>query len=172
MEKKLIAIGKVLGPFGLDGRVKVKNYSEIPGRFHNVKKVFLELDTGLRGFLIEEVEETDRGPVVLFKNITSRTDAERLTGAEVLVDFEDRIELPEDAYFIHDIIGAVVEDVKVGPLGIVDDVLTGAANDVLVVKDEKDREVLIPVVDEFILDMDIEQKRVKVRLIEGMIPES
>lgn len=170
-EKKLIAIGKILGPFGIDGRVKVRSYSEIPGRFQGLKEVFLQLKTGLRGFLIEKVEETERGPIVLFKNIYSRKDAESLTGAEVLVDYDMRVEPPEGMYFIHDLIGVRVEDENGNFLGNVFDVLTGAANDVLEIRTKDGKELLVPVVDEFVKVMDLDKGIIVVRLIEGMEPE-
>lgn len=170
MNDKWIAIGRITGPVGLHGKVKALSYSEIPGRFEKIHKIFVELPEGLRGFLVDEVEETERGLVLSLRHVNTREDASRLNGADILIPFEDRIDPPEGMYFVFELVGAVVEEENGSLLGRVEDVMTDTAQDILVVRTPKGEELLIPVVDAFVKVMDIEHKKVVVSLLEGMRP--
>ena len=78
----------------------------------------------------------------------------------------DDVELDEDAFFLADVIGLDVVDENGVKLGVLDDILSPSLQDVYVVKGE--REIMIPVVPEFILETNVEEGYIKVRLIEGM----
>lgn len=171
MEEKYIAIGKILGPFKLDGRVKVSLYSGIPDRLNNVHVVYMEDESGFIGLIIEAVEETVKGPIVSFKGVTNRVEAERLTGREIFVNYSERINPPEDAYYIDEVIGCSVYHINGDYLGKVAEVIIGAGNDVWVVTDENGKEFLIPVVDEFVREMELENQKIVISPIEGMLPE-
>ena len=166
-----IAIGKILGTSGLKGWVKVLNYSEMSGRFDEIKRFWLHTDSGLQGVLIEEVDETIKGPVIKIKNINSKADAERLNGCEIYIEYDQRVQLPEDTFFIHDLMGVKVFDAKNNPIGEVVNVMTGAGNDIYEIKDDKGREILVPAISKFVRNIDIDKKRMDVELIEGMLPE-
>ena len=171
MEKKeYITIGKILGSSGLDGWLKILNYSGIAGRFNDLEKVWAHTNAGLQGLRVEEVIEKRKGPVVKFRNINSKDSAERFIGCEILIEYDQRVELPEDTFFIHDLIGLEVYNNQ-SIIGKVVDVMTGTGNDIYVVNDEKGREILIPAIAQFGNKVDIDKKRIDVELIEGMLPE-
>jgi len=167
-----IAIGKILGTSGLNGWVKVLNYSEVPGRFDDLKRIWVHMETGLQGMAIEEVEETLKGPMIKIKKIDSKADAERLNGCEIYVDYDQRLQLPEDTFYIHDLVGLEVFDHRNEKIGDVADVITGAGNDIYVINDAKGREILIPAISQFVKSISIDGKRMEVELIEGMLPEN
>src|SRR5690606_37503168 len=86
------------------------------------------------------------------------------------IDEEDKVDLPEDHFFIFDIIDCVVFDTKGDKIGTVVDVIQSASNDVYVVKDyERNKEYLIPAVKEFFINIDISNKKIIIDPIEGMI---
>ena len=95
------------------------------------------------------------------------------TGKEQLpleiVTRENAVELKEDEYFIADMIGmeVVTEDGKV--FGRLNDVMETGANDVYIIQSQEHGEVLIPAIKECILDVDIEEKRMKIHLMDGLI---
>jgi 16S rRNA processing protein RimM len=84
-----------------------------------------------------------------------------------LVLFEEKIELPENNYFIHDLIGLKVFDIDENYLGVIENVLQMGANDVYQIIQE-DNEILIPAVSEFVKDISLKEKKMIVKLIEGM----
>jgi 16S rRNA processing protein RimM len=90
---------------------------------------------------------------------------EQLIDQEVFMKRDD-IELDDDEYLITELIGLRVETDTGEDLGLVRDILSHSGNDILVVQGEQ--EVLIPMVDEFVKDISLQQHKVVVSLIEGM----
>ena len=82
---------------------------------------------------------------------------------------EDRVDLPEDHYFISDLIGCKVLDVAGNHIGKIKDVLQGVANDVYIIKGDDDKEYMVPAVGAFIVSINIPNKEVIIDPIEGMI---
>ena len=85
------------------------------------------------------------------------------------VERKDAVELEEDEYFIADMIGieVVTEDDK--PFGTLKDVMETGANDVYVIDTDEHGEVLVPAIRECILDVDIENQKMKIHLMDGLI---
>lgn len=163
-----IAIGKVTQPHGLQGYVKVVSYARIPERFLELKTVYIDTETGLQGLIIEEVVIGDRITMLKFRGVDSREAARFLAQAELWVPDEQSIALSEGTYFIHDLVGLNVFDTEETFLGNLSEVWQGAGNDIYVITRGK-REVLIPAVSDFILNIDLNEKKMTVQLIEGMI---
>ena len=86
------------------------------------------------------------------------------------MDEENKIVLPKDHYFIYDLINCQVFDMSGKNLGFISNVIQAASNDVYVVSDiPNNKEYLIPVVKQFVKQVDIENKRIVIDPIEGMI---
>lgn len=97
-----------------------------------------------------------------FKNFNSDKDSGILVGKEIFVDEENLIRLPEDHYFIHDLVGSkVIRDDK--ELGIIKDVLQYPANDVYVIEDNEGKEILIPAIHRIIESFDNVKKILKLK---------
>ncbi|MCB0273276.1 MAG: 16S rRNA processing protein RimM [Calditrichaeota bacterium] len=165
-----IAIGKLARPHGTKGHIKVLPYSGIPERFLGLKMLFVETETGLERFLVESVEEQGEIALIKFKAVDSRGDAVKLSGCEVLLPADQKIDLPDDVFFIHDVVGLKVFDKEGNPLGMLEAVMQSAGPDVYVVRDGE-REALIPAVSEFVQEIDIPGGRMVVSLIEGMFSD-
>ena len=86
----------------------------------------------------------------------------------LFVDEINKVKLPEDNYFIYELIDCRVFDTTGNLLGHIKDVLQNSSNDVYIIKD-KDKEYLIPAVKEFIKEVNIVEKKVIIAPIEGMI---
>ena len=78
-------------------------------------------------------------------------------------------ELPDGTYYICDLLGCIVQTAEGEPLGIIDDVIKTGSNDVYSVKNENGRQILIPVIDEVIKEINIEEKFVVIEPLKGMI---
>ena len=92
------------------------------------------------------------------------------SGKQIVTKFTEQFsELEEDEYFIADMIGieVVTEDDK--PFGTLKDVMETGANDVYVIDTDEHGEVLIPAIRECILDVDIENQKMKIHLMDGLI---
>ncbi len=138
-------------------------------RFLDLESVFLGRTEETAGLLtVEAVRIHKARPVVKFTSIDSRGDAAKLLDKIVYVDENKRIELPEGYYFIHDIIGMKVYTIDDSYVGKVQDVLQLPAHNVYVV-DYKEKEVMIPAVDEFIDSIDEEKEIIRIKPIEGLL---
>ena len=163
-----IAIGKIIKLHGISGYVKVVSYSRILERFLKLKSIYMEIEGETRGFIIDNVILEDSSANIKFNNINSREEAAPLIRKELLVPFEERIKLPPEIFFIHDLIGLQVFDINGNYLGLLEDVFQMGGNDVYRVNDGK-RETLIPAVSEFVKEISLPEKKMTVELIEGMV---
>lgn len=163
-----IAVGRIIQPHGTRGYLKAFPYSQLSERFLNLKSIYIEMDDGTRGFIIEDVQIQISVSLLKLKGIESRETALQFAHRELLVPEEQKIQLPENTYFIHELIGLQVFDIDNHYLGILEEVLPHTGNDVYLVKN-KQQEILIPAVSEFVKGVDMQQKRMIVKLIEGMM---
>ena len=155
--KEFFLIAKITALLGRDGFVKVEPYSDFPKRFFKLKKVFIDFWGNKKMFYVEKVKQRGVSFALKFRNFDDDRDAGVLIGREVFVDNEDVVRLPANNFFIHDLIGSKV--IQGGEeIGEITDVLTVPANDVIVIKKNINKEILIPLVLEFIEQFDAEKK--------------
>jgi 16S rRNA processing protein RimM len=102
-----------------------------------------------------------------FHGIEHRNQAEELVGKYLSVTSDELVTLPEDSYFHFELVGMKVYTEAGAFLGEIREVLNMPANDIWVVAGEQ--EILIPAVKQYVLDVDRNNRRVTVRLIEGII---
>ena len=103
------------------------------------------------------------------KGIDTVEMAEKIVNKNIYVSREESKELDEDEFFIADMIGIDVYTVDNKHVGVLDDVLQYAANDVYVIKGEDDKEYLIPAVMKFVPEIDIEERKMIIDPIKGML---
>ena len=142
--EELLQVGVITSTHGVRGEVKVFPTTDDPNRFKNLV-------------------------ILKFRGIDNINDIERYKRCPLLVERKDAVELEEDEYFIADMIGieVVTEDDK--PFGTLKDVMETGANDVYVIDTDEHGEVLVPAIRECILDVDIENHKMKIHLMDGLI---
>ena len=162
MKQKLEA-GQIVNTHGIRGAVRIKPWSD--------DAEFLTL---FDRFFIDGKERAVRSSSVhkgmllcQLAGVDTVEQAVLLKGKTVWIDRDD-VALEEGRYFVQDLLGLRVVDETRGELGTIADVLNLPASDVYVVKNEAGREWMIPVVDEFVGDVDLDAGTVQVRIIEGM----
>jgi 16S rRNA processing protein RimM len=162
-----ISVGKISGVFGHRGWVKVVIYSGLPDRFEGIRVVYFREDEEYRPRILTDVQQQANTVLLKFKEINDRESAKQLNNLEIFLPESEQVNLPEDHFFIHDIIGVRVFDEEGKAIGTVKEIIAAGSNDVFVISDEKN-EVLIPAVVEFVRSVDLENKRMIVRLWEEM----
>jgi 16S rRNA processing protein RimM len=161
-------IGYITKPKGIKGEVKVEPVTPNPNRFNRLEKVYIQLNDKSRAFPIEKIRVSDQFVYIKFSGINSRDEAELLRNAEVLINKKDLIQPAKDEYFVHDLIGCQVLSDENDEIGVLFDVVQMSSNDVYVVKDSAGAEYLIPAIKEVIKSVDIGQKRIIVKILEGL----
>jgi 16S rRNA processing protein RimM len=153
-----ILIARIEQLYGKDGFVKLKLFSDFPDRFLNLKKVYIDFWGDKKRFFVEDVNDLKGKIIIKFKKFDSPRDSQVLIDREIYVDEKDAVSLPDNHYFVHDLIGSevVVEKERIGTIS---EVIKGKANDVLVVLTDDKNEKLIPFVLNFIEKFDAAKKR-------------
>lgn len=166
--EKFLELGQIVNTKGLKGEVKVNSFSEDSTRFERIKKIFLKKKNELKEYEIQKVGYSKNQVILKFKGIDTIEQAETLRNTYILVDRDSLEKLPEGVYYIADLIDLEVYTQENILIGKVEDIFSTGSNDVYVVKDEEGKEKLLPGIDEVIKQIDIENKKIIVNLIEGL----
>lgn len=163
MTETVVTIGKIVAPHGVRGDVRVVPLTDFPERFQATKQVRLEDGAVLT---ISSVKKHKQFILVKFKDLDSIEAVEHLRGKLLQVARKDAVKLPAGHFYIFDLIGLDVYTIDDEPLGKVTDVLRTGSNDVYVVENAEKVQVLIPALKEVVRQIDIENKRMIVKLQE------
>ena len=164
----LLQVGAITSTHGLQGEVKVFPTTDDPKRSSRLKKVWLDSGKELIPLEVERVKYFKQFVIVKFRGLNHIEDIEKFVKKNLYVTRDQAVKLKKNEYFIADLIGLQVEDEEENELGTLTDVLATGANDVYVVE-QNGKEVLIPAIRQCILDVDLEKKRMKVHLLEGLL---
>ena len=107
--------------------------------------------------------------ILKFKGIDNINDIEKYRKMPLFVSRENAVELEEDEYYMADIIGMDVYTEDGEKFGVLEDIMETGANDVYVVSTEAHTEVLLPAIHDCILDVDTENRKMTVHLMDGLI---
>lgn len=168
MKQEYFEIGQIVNTFGIKGQVKVTPFTDDIHRFDELKKVILEKNKKVQEREIEKVTYHKNMVLIKFKGIEDINMAETLRNSYLKIKREDAKELPEDTYYIADLLGLAVYTEDGEYLGKVDDIYSTKANDVYVVKDEEGKQILLPGTKEVIQKVDLEKETITVHLLEGL----
>lgn len=165
---KYLEIGQVVNTRGLKGEVKVNSYSEDPERFEKIKTIILKQRGKEQEYEIQKVTYNKNQVILKLKNVDTIEEAEKLRNSVILINREDLGELPEDVYYIADLIGLDVYTDENEYLGKVDDIFNTKSNDVYVIKDDLGKSKLLPGIPDVIKEISLDDGKIIVHLIEGL----
>lgn len=171
-EERMLNVGKIVNTHGIRGEIKIWPQTDFPDvRFRKGNRLLAcKPESGETVEVeIQSVREQSNLFYLKLKGYDNINDVEKLKGWQLKVSGEDRVPLEEGEYYVRDIVGCAVVTEEGETLGLIADILSPGANDVWVVKRPKGKELLLPVIDEVVLDVDIAGKVVKVRLMEGLL---
>ena len=168
MEKRL-QVGVITATHGLKGEVKVFPTTDDPNRFRRLKEVILNTGREERVLEIEGVKFFKQMVILKFKGLDDIGDVEKFRRGTLSVTRENAVKLKRNEYFIADLIGMRVENEDGSELGTLQDVISTGANDVYDVRLSDGRQLLIPAIRECILSVDVEEGRMRVHLLDGLL---
>lgn len=154
VQSRSLLVGEITGVFGVQGELKLRSHTEPPAAISKYLPWQLTLRGELR--LVERAACRMHGKTVLLKlpEVTDRTAAEALIGAEIRVDRERLPPLPPGQFYWADLEGLPVRTTHGVALGTVSHLFSTGANDVIVVQGERER--LIPyVTPDFVISVDL-----------------
>jgi len=156
---ELIPVGKIVGVHGIKGGMKVEPWTDFPERFDVGARLFLG---GVERKVIANHWHKGQARITL-EGFERPEDVQPWIGQLLLVDAKDAPELEEDEFEVRHLLGLEVVTTTGEVLGKLEKVLPSPAQDVLVVG-----EIMIPMAEQFVKEVDLEQGRIVVELIPGM----
>lgn len=163
-----LRVGVITSTHGIKGEVKVFPTTDDVNRFKTLDKCYISYGDELL-FVHGNGCKFFKNQVILkFREYNDINDVEKFRQCDILVSREDAVPLKDGEFFIYDIIGAAVVDQNGVELGQISEYLDTAANGVFVVKNKDNKETLIPVVKEWVTDIDMEERKVTVHTLDVM----
>lgn len=162
----LIRIGKIVNTQGLKGDVRIYPDTDDVKRFEDLEKIYVEEQE--EPLYITKVRYKKNLAIVKFRGLDHINDVEKYKNKVIYTEKLSQEDLEEDRYYVEDLIGMVVIDEHKGEIGFLKDIIQNPAHDLYLVKTPTE-EVLIPAVEAFILEVDLESRIIRTSLIEGFL---
>jgi len=167
--EQLLQVGVISSTHGVRGEVKVFPTTDDVKRFKKLKKVILDTGKEQLPLEIEGVKFFKQFVILKFRGIDNINDIEKYKGKSLLVDREHAVKLKKDEYFIADMIGMDVFTEEGELFGALKDVMETGANDVYIIEMTDGKEVLVPAITQWLLDVAIENRKMVIHLLEGLV---
>ena len=162
MKQRFLQAGQIVNTHGIQGEVKIVPWCDTPEFLCQFQTLYVD-DKPIK---VRSARVHKGNVLAMLEGVSDVNAAMLLKGKTVYID-RTGVVLPEGRHFLADLMGLEVIDADSGArLGVVADILTPPAHEVYVVRGE--HEYLIPAVDEFLVETNVEGGYIKVRLIEGM----
>ena len=166
MLHQYLEVGQITSTHGVMGEVRVQPWADSPDFLCQFKTLYLDKE-GSWSIKVERSRPHKNMAIVKLEGITDVPSALSLKNAVLYINRND-VKLPEGSFFIADLMGIEVRDANSGAvLGKVADVLTLPANNVYVVRGGE-REILVPAVDAFVAETNVNEGFIRVNMIEGL----
>ncbi|MCA1592440.1 MAG: ribosome maturation factor RimM [Acidobacteria bacterium] len=168
---ELVAVARVAKVRGIRGEVAAALLTDFPERFDGLEELIAVSRTGERSVLTLEKHWFHGGRVILkFAGYDTPEASSALVGLELAVPEAEAVELEEGEFYDWQLVGCRAETVDGQDLGTVREVLhLGGDAPVLVIRDEKDREQLVPFAESICVETDIERQLIRVDAPEGLL---
>ncbi len=164
-----LRVGVITTTHGINGGVKVFPTTDDAARFLDLAEVLLDTGKGTIPLEIENVSFFKNQVILKFKGLDSIEAVEKYRGHDLLVTRENAVPLEEGEFFFCDIIGSTVYEENGNKFGILKDVLETGANDVFVVEIPEGKEVLLPLIDDCIKEVNVEEKKIVAYIMPGLM---
>ena len=164
-----LRVGVISSTHGVRGEVKVFPTTDDPTRFKKLKEVILDTGREKKTLEIEQVKFFKNQVILKFKGFNNIDEIMPYQGKDLLSPREKAVPLGENENFIADLIDMEVVTDEGKALGTLIDVMETGANDVYVVETSDGEEILLPAIRDCILDVNVEEKRMTVHVLEGLL---
>ncbi|HUE80835.1 MAG TPA: ribosome maturation factor RimM [Pyrinomonadaceae bacterium] len=169
-EQPLIVVARVVKTKGLKGELVADLLTDFPERFQEGSRLYATSPDGERTEVHLEGCSFQQGRLVLklvdFDTIES---AATLIGCELALPEAERVQLSEDEFYDYELEGCAVELLSGAHLGNVTGVMRTGGVSILVVRNDQQRETLVPLAGAIVIDIDLEDKRIRIDPPEGLL---
>lgn len=153
---------------GSTGALILKLNNKISEKFYELGSVFLEIEGLLVPFFINSAESLDQKNILLnLDSVETKKQGEKLTGSKVYTELSDIVSDEKEDLQYNYLIGYNIFDEKFGDFGVINEILSYSTNTLFKVM-SGEKEIIIPLHEDFILSIDSKKKIIKVNLPEGL----
>jgi len=163
-ESEFIAIGKILAPWGIKGKLKVEVVTDFPHRFAPCSKIYIKRQP----MTIDGTEWHKGQAIIKLNTIDTIDEAQRLKGQPVEIHRSQLKPLSEGQYYHFQLIGLEVWTTQGELLGNITEILAAASNDNYVISSPKG-ELLIPAIEDVVKSIDLDKRRLVIEAIDGLL---
>ncbi len=164
-----IYIGRVANTHGVQGMLKVFPTTEDPKRFELLKDIYIEDIRGItNSYTIKNVKYFKNMVILGLKEIEDMNQAEKLKNGIIKIHRKNALPLEENEYYISDLLGLEVFDIEDNKIGILKNIIFTGSNDVYEIDNSTKNGLLLPAIKECVLKVDINNKRIIVKIPEGL----
>lgn len=164
-----IILGKLGRTRGVWGEIYITPDTDFPERFVDLTEIYVMVRSNWEKRKLDSAKLISGRPVLKFEGVNNREDAARMTNLTLGVPMEEAVELPDDTFYIFDLIGCKVfaeDDERL--LGEIIDVEQYPANDVYTIKMVDGRSVSIPAARKYVKNIDITKRRITVAHVDQL----
>jgi 16S rRNA processing protein RimM len=162
-------LGKIVKKYSFKGELILKLDTDEPEIYENLNAIFLDLGKNLVPYFIEKsLFQKGNHMRIQFEDVYTEADAEVLLKRDAYLPLNLLPKLKGNKFYFHEVTGFTLEDVNYGKVGLIDSINDKSAQPLFVIKTD-DGEIFIPMVDDFIEEIDRKNKKILVRTPEGLI---
>jgi 16S rRNA processing protein RimM len=162
-------LGKIAKKFSFKGEVLIYLDTDEPELYENMESVFVEFNKDLIPFFIENSSLHKNDFLrVKFEDVESEEEADKMIGCEIYLPLNMLPKLEGNKFYFHEVIGFEIEDKRLGVFGKIVSINDSTAQPLFEVKNGT-VEILVPMIDQFLVKIDRKNKKVIMDLPEGLI---
>jgi len=162
-------LGKIVKRYSFKGELLAKLDTDDPKRYTKMESVFVEINKKLIPFFIECCSLHKSTLLrVKFEGVENDEDTAPFIGSQLYLPLELLPELEGDKFYYHEIIGFAMEDTTFGKIGTITGINDSTAQALFEI-DRDGKEILIPLIDDFIKKVDKDKKTILLEVPEGLI---
>ena len=168
-ENNYYYLGKITRKFSFKGELIIFLDTDTPSDYYGLKKIFLKVDNSYIPYFISKISKYKNNSVrVKFEDVKNESEAMELINYEIFLPMEELPKLEGKKFYYHEVIGFKVIDINHGEIGEITHINDQTPQHLFVVK-SSGKEILIPINDDFILDLDRINKIINLKIPEGLL---
>ncbi len=161
-------LGNITKPFGYKGEVDIFLDVDNPRDYENLDSVFVEIKGKLVPFFIEYIRLKNKHAIVLFQDIKNEN-IDALINSKLYLPLSSLPQLSGNNFYYHEIKGFAIKDKAYGELGILIDIMDNGPQAIFQINHPSGKEILMPILDDFIENVDREHKTITTKAPDGLI---
>jgi len=166
-EPVFVLIGKFRRPHGIRGEIRMTVLTDFPELISPGQIIYA--GERHKAYTVRDIRWHGGVMLVSLKELPDRTAVEIFRNVMVYMKSEDMPELPEGEFFVHQLVGMEVITDQDEKLGVLKEILITGANDVYLVETPEGKEILLPAIDDVVLDINQESGHILVHIIPGLL---